>query len=300
VGKPPTLLEADEEALAAWIKYQILINLPAIYDDIRIAAAKLAHARGASFHSKDDSGLPSRHWWNGFQRRRGPFVQRRHHRLTPGLPSREALRRWSAVLRDFIIEHDITADRLWNVDETGVDGRYGRQTKVVTVPGDDPCVVGPTWRGHFTAVICVNAAGEHVPPMWIAQGGGPITDQQTRLLTADCIPGTGVVNTRSGWIDNPTWSVWLQFFISNLAERKPTKERPLLLILDSHESRFAWQSIQYAMDNHIIIYALLPNSTSICQPLDVSFFGPFKVRELLYVDSIRSLMLLYGVCVLML
>lgn len=108
-------------------------------------------------------------------------------------------------------------DRIWNVDETGIDGRYGKDARIVHVHGEEPCLVGPTWRGHFTCVVCVCANGKCIPPMFIAQGGGPISDEHVRTMTRGCIPGTGVMNTTSGWIDNQTWSVWLQFFIAHVS-----------------------------------------------------------------------------------
>jgi hypothetical protein len=275
-GRPPLLSMDDEKCMADWIRYCARVNLPVHLDDIRSAAAKIAQHRGRQFNTKD--GLPGRKWWIGFKLRHPGLVSRRHHRLPPGLPSREQLVTWTRGLLSLILEHDITIDRIYNVDETGIDGRYGKGARVVHVAGEDSCVVGPTWRGHFTCVVCVCADGTHIPPMWIAQGSGAISDKEGRTLTEGCIKGTGIVNTPSGWIDNQTWSVWLQFFIQHVAAReKPTRERPIILILDSHESRFAWQSIEFAIQHHIIIYALLPNSTSICQPLDVGFFGPFKV-----------------------
>jgi len=280
-GRPPLLSRADEETIVEWIRYASRINLSPLRLDIRIAAAKIAMVRGGrQFGTKD--GLPGAKWFRGFEKRHTDIVSHRHHRLPPGLPSRSQLEAWTMGLQQLVMEHRVTADRIFNVDETGIDGRYGKKARVVHVRGEEPCVVGPTWRGHFTCVVCICANGEYLPPMYIAQGSGPISSQHAAAMTAGCIAGTGVVQTTSGWIDNSTWSQWLQFFVSHLSAReKPAPERKVILILDSHESRFAWQSIEYAMSQNVIIYALLPNSTSICQPLDVGFFGPFKVHVVL-------------------
>jgi len=123
------------------------------FDAIRVAAAKLAAARGDEFKTKD--GLPGRKWWKHFKARHPTLVTRRHKRLQPGLPTREQLTKWFDGLRDLMVQHNVTEDRIWNCDETGIDGRYGKKARVVTVEGIEPCVVGPTWRGHFTCVVCV-------------------------------------------------------------------------------------------------------------------------------------------------
>jgi hypothetical protein len=283
-GRPPLLSRDDEDEIAAWVRYRACVNLPATRLDIRIAAAKIAAARGhrgRQFATSD--GLPGQRWWDGFNRRYPDLRTRRHHRLPQGLPSRDEILTWLVGLHALLLEQNLNDKRLYNVDETGIDGRYGRGTRIVHVDGEEPCVVGPTWRGHFTCVVTICADGSYLPPMFIAQGSGPISDEHARMMTRDCIRGTGVVQTVSGWIDNPTWSIWLQFFVTHISAReKPTAERPVILILDSHQSRYSWQSLQYAQDNHVIIYALLPNSTSICQPLDVGFFGPFKVLPNIY------------------
>jgi hypothetical protein len=283
VGHPTLLSEVDEHALAKWIDYQAKVNLPARLLEIRVAAAKLAIARnGPSGGFRTASGLPCSKWWTAFNKRRtaegSGFVIRRAHHLHPNLPIRSQLVTWIGGLRELVVEHNITVDRVFNVDETGLDGRYGRAAKLVVPKGTKEAhTVSPQWRGHFTLVVCICADGTALPPHWIAQGTAPISAQHTIAMLQNTIPGAGVSTTKTGWMDNATWSIWLQFFIDRLRV-KPTRERPVLLILDSHESRFAWASIEYAMNHHVIIYAVLPNSTSICQPLDDSFNAKFKVH----------------------
>jgi hypothetical protein len=280
-GRPTVMDHDDEVELADWIRVQAAVNLPAHRSDILESARLLVEARrapGSGPHFKGPGGRPTLKWWKRFQKRHGPFAVRRAQHLHPGLPTRADIISWTDGLRKIVATHGITRSRVWNVDETGVDGRYGMQGKLV-VPKEQrtATTVTPHWRGHYTCVICISADGKCIPPHWISKGKGPISasDAKTMLHNAG-IPGAGVSNQKNAWMDAATWSIWLQFFIANLAE-KPTSERPVLLILDSHSSRFVWQNVKYAMDHHIIIYALLPNATSIQQPLDASLNGVFKV-----------------------
>jgi DDE superfamily endonuclease len=158
-----------------------------------------------------------------------------------------------------------------------LDGRYGKITTVIVEEGAEGNMIGTPFRDHFTVVGAICANGQHAPPMWIAKGKAPIAPDAAVAMLAGTIPGSGLVNTVKGWIDHSTWTIWLQFWLAHLRVR-PTAERPVLLILDSHSSRFTWQAIQYAMDQHVLIYALLPKTTAFAKPLDVLIFGSFKVR----------------------
>ena len=54
--------------------------------------------------------------------------------------------------------------------------------------------------------------------------------------------------------------------------------RPLLLLLDGHLSHYCPEMFCLAAAEQVmIIYALLPNTTHLTQPLDKGYFGPLKV-----------------------
>jgi len=51
---------------------------------------------------------------------------------------------------------------------------------------------------------------------------------------------------------------------------------PVLLILDNHSSHLSIAAIEYCRQNGVIMLTLPPHSSHMIQPLDVTFFGPFK------------------------
>lgn len=77
--------------------------------------------------------------------------------------------------------------------------------------------------------------------------------------------------------------LWLEAFIS---ATQPTASHPVLLILDNHSSRFNSDMLKAAMDRHVFLFALPPNTTHLLQPLDVSVFGPFKRAAHLQIDAL--------------
>lgn len=54
--------------------------------------------------------------------------------------------------------------------------------------------------------------------------------------------------------------------------------RPLLLLLDGHSSHFSPEVIRTAAAEGVIVFALPPHTTHLCQPLDKGAFAPLKVE----------------------
>ena len=53
--------------------------------------------------------------------------------------------------------------------------------------------------------------------------------------------------------------------------------RPILLLMDGHSSHYCPSTIRLAAQEHIILFALPPNTTHLSQPLDKGCFGPLKM-----------------------
>lgn len=53
-------------------------------------------------------------------------------------------------------------------------------------------------------------------------------------------------------------------------------KRPILLLVDDHESHMTMQFSEFCDKNEIILYALPANTTHIFQPADVNVFKPVK------------------------
>ena len=68
-----------------------------------------------------------------------------------------------------------------------------------------------------------------------------------------------------------------QWFLHFIKHTKPTKEDPVILVLDGHYSHTRnLEVITLARENHVDIICLPPHSTRKMQPLDKAFMGPLK------------------------
>lgn len=57
---------------------------------------------------------------------------------------------------------------------------------------------------------------------------------------------------------------------------KPTKDSPVLLLLDGHGSHKTIDAVEYARQHGVVMICFPPHTTHRLQPLDVTFFGPLK------------------------
>ncbi|XP_039282920.1 uncharacterized protein LOC120351048 [Nilaparvata lugens] len=157
-------------------------------------------------------------------------------------------------------KYGFSSDRLYNMDETGVQ----------TVPNKLPKHVAPKGKrevgksvaaeqGQTVTVVCsMSAVGHHIPPFFIFSrkrinpqliNGGPT--------------GCDMAVTDKGYMTSATFIIWLKHFQKFT---HPTVERPVLLILDNHISHVSLEAITYAKENHIIMLSLPPHSSHRTQP----------------------------------
>ena len=173
------------------------------------------------------------------------------------------------LLEETLKKHDLLdkPSCIFNMDETGMPLSH-KQPKRVAVKGMRK-VHGPSTgdKTQITAVACSNAAGYTIPPMVIFKG-----QKFNHEWSAGEVLGTLYGMSESGWIDQELFSLWFEkLFIPNIPP-----QRPVMLMLDGHKSRYTPEAISRAAASGIIIFCIPPNMTHKAQPLDVSFFAPLK------------------------
>lgn len=120
--------------------------------------------------------------------------------------------------------------RVYNVDETGITTVQSKIARVITLKGKKQVgAVTAAERGALvTVVTCMNAAGGFIPPLFVF----PRKNMKAELL--DGAPAGSIAECHpSGWIQSHIFTRWVQHFINHV---KPSKEDPVLLILDGHYS----------------------------------------------------------------
>jgi 4-hydroxybenzoate polyprenyltransferase len=134
--------------------------------------------------------------------------------------------------------------------------------------------MSPTTSGYrqiFTLVTCISAAGESVVPGVILEGNSV---PGRCLPPPDMVPELFITASVGHCMTEVLFIKWLELFANRV---KPTKRRPVLLLVDNHRAHVTPTVIKRAIELHVELVSLPPNTTSVTQPLDVAVFGPLKV-----------------------
>lgn len=101
-------------------------------------------------------------------------------------------------------------------------------------------------RGQLvTAEICVSAAGDYLPPLFVFPHQ-KLPPNSSRILLDHCWAQCH----SSSWMTHEISFNWFVRFIGNV---KQTREKPVLLILDGHTTHTQnIEAVKYARENHVI------------------------------------------------
>lgn len=168
-------------------------------------------------------------------------------------------------------KHFHPAQRIYNVDETGLLTVQYKNSKVLALKGR--CQVGATTfaeRGLLsTFAVCMSAGGNFIPHFVIFP-----RQRMKNELKDGAPPGTDFACHLSGWMQT---NIFMQWFDHFLKHAKPTALDPLLLILDGYATHTRnINFIEKARENYTTVVCLPCHCSHKLQPLDVSFRAPFK------------------------
>lgn len=152
------------------------------------------------------------------------------------------------LLEEVVDKHALTPDRIYNVDETGASTVPKSQSKILALKGQKQvgCLTSGERGQLVTAEICFSATGTYVPPMLIfarKRMKNELLDGAPATLWGTC--------SDNGWITSNIFFDWFKSFVEFT---KPTKEKPVLLLLDGHASHIKnLELIEYAREHHYIV-----------------------------------------------
>ena len=86
-------------------------------------------------------------------------------------------------------------------------------------------------------------------------------------------PGSKGTAHRSGWMTDANFVKFLHHFVEHV---KPSKEDPVLLLLDNHASHLSIDVLHLAKDSEIDMLSFPPHCSHKLQPLDVGVFSTLR------------------------
>lgn len=165
--------------------------------------------------------------------------------------------------------YNFDPSQVFNIDETGFT-TVQNPGKIIAEKGKKQVgKVTSAERGSLVTVCCaINAIGNSVPPFFIF----PRVNFRDYMLK-NAPHGSAGTASPSGWMTTSIFMDYMKHFAANVSS---SKEKPILLILDNHESHISIDVINFSRENGIHILTLPPHCSNKLQPLDVSVFYAFK------------------------
>ena len=185
--------------------------------------------------------------------------------------NREAVYKFFELLDGLFLEYHFPAERIYNVDETGLSVVQSKIPQIIGLKGKRQIgTLTAAERGSLmTVIVCMSAGGSFVPPMIIF----PRKNMNQQLMRG-APPGSISACHPSGWVQSNLFKQWFEHFI---AKTNPNSESPILLILDGHYSHTRnIEVVDLARKHNVHLVSLPPHCTHKMQPLDRTFMSPLK------------------------
>lgn len=174
----------------------------------------------------------------------------------------------------------VKPEAIFNYDESNLSDDPGKKKLIFHRGVKYPDNVINFSKSAVTLMLCVSASGDMLPPYvvykaanlwdsWREGGprGAPCCDKKC------CAKGSRYNRSNHGWFDAICFTDWFKTCFLPHAQLIEGKK---VLLGDNLSSHFTKEVLQLCKDNNIDFVCLPPNATHLCQPLDVSFFGPMK------------------------
>ena len=269
-GPSPILREDEEDELVKWIKEMNSIGYGQCRQQVCLVVKRWldSNERPNPF----PNNLPGKDWWYAFLRRHPDISLRTPQALETCRASActpAVINKWYHDYEQFVLVNDLLhcPSKIWNCDESGFS-LCPKSNKVLAPTGVKHVYHSTSSsKVQITTLVCINAAGNAIPPMHIFPG-----QRFSYNPMHGCVEGAYFGKSPNGWITQELFHGWLtKHFTTNIPPG-----RPVCLLVDGHSSHIDLETSKFCRDNKILLYCLPPHSSHITQPLDVGFFSPLK------------------------
>nr|XP_047138967.1 uncharacterized protein LOC124814907 [Hydra vulgaris] len=252
-GRKCIFSDAQEKELKEYIVKCSQVFYGLTIEMVRKIAFKFAERNKLTHKFNRKTQLAGKDWYYSFIKRHSNISLRK-----PEPTSLNSINGFNATEVKMFFENLETLQKtyhfdpnhIYNVDETGISN-VQRNSKILALKGQKQVGMATSAEeGSTTTVVCA----------FSASGKGGNADM---LATV----------SDSGWINENLFVDWLNHFISFA---KPTKDEPVLLILDNHEIHISFDCYLLCRGNAIVLLSLPPHTSHRMQPLDLTYFGPLK------------------------
>ncbi|XP_074109746.1 uncharacterized protein LOC141534337 [Cotesia typhae] len=273
-GPATVFFNTEEQKIVDWILFRAQRGLPVTKTELLDSIQQ--YVKMSKKETPFIDSRPSRHWYEGFRKRHPQISIRKPQHLTHSRAAvtGDDLKDWFDEQAKYLTEKkllEILSTRIFNCDETYVS-LCPPSEKVLLAKGSRSAykVVDSDKEG-FTVLFMYSANGDRAPPMIMF----PYKEEVPEKIVKNCPEGWGVGLSGNGWMTSESFYEYITNIFYPWLVKQGT-QFPIVLYLDNHSSHMTMPLVTFCRENGIELIGLVPNSTHIMQPLDISFFHPFK------------------------
>ncbi|XP_063857280.1 uncharacterized protein LOC135098820 [Scylla paramamosain] len=274
-AKPRQVFTCEqEEELVSYLKTAAAIYFGLSPREVKELAFKCANE--AKIEMPDNwrnDKYAGKDWFSGFMKRHGQELSIRQPEATSLSRAtsfnKHNVELFFSKLSSLMDKYKFEPQDIWNADESGVT-TVQKPRAVVAVKGTKQVSsLTSAERGQLvTFCVAVSAIGGSVPPMLIF----PRKNYHDHFIRDGPEGSIGACHP-SGWMTQDNFLLFMKHFIKHT---KATVEKPILLLLDNHQSHVNYDVITLCKENGVVLLSFPPHCSHKLQPLDRSVYGPFK------------------------
>ena len=269
----------EEDDLALWLVHLAKTGHPQKKAELLDSVQTIVNENKRTTPFADNR--PGETWYRNFMRRHPSIVVRVPESVTGmrAAVTEESIRKWFTNTNEYLATNEgcafdsIMADprRVLNADETSFS-LCPKSRKVLGPKG---------WRNVYevkrgnekdtlTVLATFSADGKVLPGMIVFPYQRP-----PKEVVASVPKPWAIGLSDSGWMRSDTFFEYVINVLDPFLDEQ-TVPKPVVLFMDGHKSHMSFKLSEECAKRQIIRYTLLPNSTHILQPADVSVFKPLK------------------------
>jgi hypothetical protein len=271
-GRKPVLSTTEEEKLVNYIHGMARYGHPLNLTELKIKVVEATQLRDIPF----TDGIPGPGWLRWFRKRHPELLLR----LSQGLDAGRARGLCPENVSTFydnlesMMQRGYEPSYIWNCDESGAQvGRNGGARVLAKKGVRSVYSIIPKEREWLSVLVCVNAAGYHIPSFYIFCGK---TFQRDYIKK--CEDNASMAMQPKAWMTGHLFKAWIGHFVKNVRDcgLGISSHSRHLLILDGHGSHVTTDVVKTAQSVGLDLFTLSSHTSHAMQPLDVSCFKPFK------------------------
>ncbi|KAG5314018.1 CBX5 protein, partial [Acromyrmex insinuator] len=163
----------------------------------------------------------------------------------------------------------VKPSNIWNMDEVGISTVHTPDRVIARREMKQlGKIISSETETLVTMAVAVSAIGNMIPPFFIF----PRAHYKDHFIQEGPLGSAGDVNPL-GWMEEEHFIKYCQHFVRHV---RPSKEKPVLLLLDNHESHLSIEALDYLKENGIIVLSFPYHCSHKLQPLDRSVYEPLK------------------------